>query len=44
MILDVSVAEQRDVEDCEICCNPIQIDYSAEDFEIKDFTAESLEQ
>ena len=44
MILDVSVAEQSYVEDCEICCNPIQIYYSAEDFEIADFGAESIEQ
>jgi transcription elongation factor Elf1 len=44
MILDVSVAEQRYVEDCEICCHPIQIEYSAEDSEIMFFGAQSIEQ
>ncbi len=29
MILDISVeGEQTYVEDCEVCCNPIQISYS----------------
>ena len=29
MILDLSVAgEQSYVEDCEVCCNPIQVSYS----------------
>ena len=44
MILDVSVAEQSYIEDCEICCNPVQISYLTEDFELKDFWAESIEQ
>ena len=44
MILDVSVAEQSYIEDCEICCNPVQIGYLTEDFELKDFWAESIEQ
>lgn len=44
MILDVSVEEQSYVEDCEVCCNPIQSGYSTEDFEIKDFWAENIEQ
>jgi transcription elongation factor Elf1 len=44
MILDVSVDEQSYVEDCEVCCNPINIGYSAEDFELQNFWAESIEQ
>lgn len=44
MILDLSVAEQNYVEDCEVCCNPIQISYTAESFELIDFSAESIEQ
>jgi transcription elongation factor Elf1 len=44
MILDISVAgEQTYVEDCEVCCNPIQISYSCEegksDLKIKGFSA-----
>lgn len=44
MILDVSVAEQSYIEDCEVCCRPIQIGYGCEDFEIENFWAESIEQ
>lgn len=44
MILDLSVAEQTYVEDCEVCCNPIQVTVAAEELELKDFSAESLEQ
>ncbi len=44
MILDLSVEEQSYVEDCEVCCHPIQIGYSATDFELENFWAESIEQ
>ena len=44
MILDLSIEEQIYIEDCEVCCRPIQINYLAEDFELKDFWAESIEQ
>ncbi len=44
MVLDLSVAEQSYVEDCEVCCNPIQIGYTAENFELIDFSADSIEQ
>ena len=44
MILDLSIDEQTYVEDCEVCCNPIQIFYTAEDFELQNFQAESIEQ
>ena len=44
MILDLSIPEQTYVEDCEVCCNPIQITIAAEDSELKDFSADSLEQ
>jgi transcription elongation factor Elf1 len=44
MILDLSIEEQCYVEDCEVCCNPIQINYTVEDDELKDFWAESIEQ
>lgn len=44
MILDLSIDEQRYVEDCEVCCNPIQICYIAKDLELTDFLAESIEQ
>ncbi len=44
MVLDLSVAEQNYIEDCEVCCRPIQIFYTAENFEITDFYADSIEQ
>ena len=43
-VLDLSVAEQNYIEDCEVCCRPIHIFYAAEDFELIEFGAESIEQ
>ena len=43
MVLDLSVAEQSYVEDCEVCCNPIEISYIAEDSQVISFTADVLE-
>lgn len=44
MVLDLSVEEQNYIEDCEVCCRPIQIFYITEDSELKDFQAENIEQ
>ncbi len=44
MILDLSEREQSYVEDCEVCCNPIQINFSAKNFELEAFSADSIEQ
>ena len=44
IILDLSIAGQTYVEDCEVCCNPIQFRYTAEDYELADFSADSIEQ
>lgn len=44
MILDLSIEEQGYVEDCEVCCNPIEINYKAQDFELENFSADSIEQ
>ena len=43
MVLDPSVKSQTYVEDCEVCCNPIQVRYSVEDDAITDFEAKVLE-
>lgn len=41
MVLDDSVREeQRYVEDCEVCCRPIEILYQIEDGEVVSFEAE----
>lgn len=44
MILDSSIEEQTYVEDCEVCCRPIQIGYTTENLELKDFWADTLEE
>ncbi len=41
MLLDVSVAgAQSYVEDCEVCCHPIQISYQVHDGKITGFSYE----
>lgn len=44
MILDLSVEQQNYIEDCEVCCRPIQVYYTTEDVELAEFTADSIEQ
>lgn len=39
MILDLSVVEQRYVEDCEVCCRPIELHYAAMAGELNEFRA-----
>jgi cysteine-rich CPXCG protein len=43
MVLDLSVRRQTYVEDCEVCCKPIEISYSVEDDELVGFDARTLE-
>jgi transcription elongation factor Elf1 len=43
MVLDVSVRRQTYVEDCEVCCNPIQVSYRVEEDELASFAAKVLE-
>lgn len=42
MLLEPSALEQQYIEDCEVCCRPIQIQYYF-DKELESFSAESLE-
>jgi hypothetical protein len=42
MVLDTSVDDQTYVEDCEVCCKPIEIHYSVEDESVVDFEASVL--
>ncbi|WP_297798145.1 CPXCG motif-containing cysteine-rich protein [uncultured Eudoraea sp.] len=44
MLLDPSIAQQQYVEDCEICCNPIEINSQFTHNELESFQANSLEQ
>jgi transcription elongation factor Elf1 len=42
MLLDLTVDDQNYVEDCEVCCNPISLDFRAERGEIVVFDARQL--
>jgi transcription elongation factor Elf1 len=42
MVLDMSVRRQTYVEDCEVCCRPIQIRYTAMNDKLMEFVAKSL--
>jgi hypothetical protein len=44
MLLDPSVRHQVYIEDCEVCCNPIQIRIGFEANTIVQFNAVSIEQ
>jgi transcription elongation factor Elf1 len=44
MLIDVSQSQQSYIEDCEVCCNPIQISVLTEAQDIVNFRAESIEQ
>ncbi|QBA64973.1 CPXCG motif-containing cysteine-rich protein [Muriicola soli] len=44
MLLDTSVTSQTYVEDCEVCCNPIEISLRCTADEIQEFQAIPLGQ
>ncbi|MDG1714579.1 CPXCG motif-containing cysteine-rich protein [Lacinutrix sp.] len=44
MLLDSSVREQSYVEDCEVCCNPMQLTPVFEASELVGFEAINIEQ
>jgi Cysteine-rich CPXCG len=44
MLLDNSVSKQSYIEDCEVCCNPIQVSVEFFNTELIDFQANSIEQ
>ena len=44
MLLDLSIVRQQYIEDCENCCNPIQVNFVVESQEISFFSADSIEQ
>ncbi|MBP2831659.1 CPXCG motif-containing cysteine-rich protein [Aquimarina sp. U1-2] len=44
MLLDPSILHQTYVEDCEVCCNPIEIHSKFENQELVSFDAMNLEQ
>lgn len=44
MLLDPSVRQQTYVEDCEICCNPIEVSVRFISAELQEFEIRILEQ
>jgi hypothetical protein len=44
MIIDKSVHNDSYIEDCEVCCNPIEVEYQSNGDEIINFSAISIEQ
>lgn len=44
MLIDVSQNKQTYIEDCEVCCNPIQVEITTENNEITGFEAQNIEQ
>jgi len=44
MLLDKSVSNQTYIEDCEVCCNPIELTVKFIDQEVAAFEANAIEQ
>tara|TARA_B100001027_G_C16185737_1_gene293636 strand:+ start:200 stop:382 length:183 start_codon:yes stop_codon:yes gene_type:complete len=44
MLIDTSISSQIYIEDCETCCNPIQLSYTSLSGEVISFDAISIEQ
>ncbi len=39
MVLDLSASPQSYVEDCEVCCQPIMVEFDVADGQLTDFVA-----
>jgi hypothetical protein len=44
MLLDPSIPDQTYIEDCETCCNPIEVSPRFEEGELVSFEATDIEQ
>lgn len=42
-VLDLSVTSQQYIEDCEVCCHPIEVRFTVRDGVVEDFEAEGAE-
>jgi transcription elongation factor Elf1 len=43
MVLDTSEHHQTYVEDCEVCCKPIEVEYRLDDESVTEFEARILQ-
>ena len=44
MLIDSSIGKQTYIEDCEVCCNPIQLEVTFQNNDLVYFEAMSIEQ
>jgi len=44
MILDLSAGPQRYIEDCEVCCRPLEVSFAPGESEIESFYVIPVEQ
>lgn len=44
MLLDSSITDETYIEDCEVCCNPIEIKVQFENFELISISINAIEQ
>ena len=44
MLLDTSVYKQSYIEDCEVCCNPMQLQVVFEELNLISFSADDIAQ
>ena len=42
MLLDTSVRKQSYIEDCEVCCNPMQLQVEFEELNLLSFSANDI--
>jgi hypothetical protein len=42
MVLDTSVKRQTYIEDCEVCCSPIEVHFAVKDDEVCQFEARAI--
>ena len=43
-MIDPSIEKQNFIEDCEVCCNPIDFKISVENNEVVSFSSEQIDQ
>jgi nitrite reductase/ring-hydroxylating ferredoxin subunit len=43
MLLDPSSSDQAYIEDCEVCCNPIEVRFRVEEGEVVELEARTLD-
>ena len=43
ILIDLSVDSQTYIEDCEVCCRPMEIRYKVRDGDLEDFAAERIQ-